>query len=57
MFGKDTYTERRQTLKQLVGNGIIVLFGNNESPSIILQIAISLSGKTPLSCTILVCKR
>lgn len=32
MFGKDTYTERRQMLKQLVGNGIIVLFGNNESP-------------------------
>lgn len=32
MFAKNTYIERRQVLKQLVGNGIIVLFGNNESP-------------------------
>ena len=33
MFNKDTYTRRRAELKQLVGNGIIVLFGNNESPA------------------------
>lgn len=32
MFKKETYIERRQVLRQLVGNGIIVLFGNNESP-------------------------
>ena len=33
MFSKETYTNRRNQLKQLVGNGIIVLFGNNESPN------------------------
>lgn len=32
MFSKNTYTERRAVLRELVGNGIIVLFGNNESP-------------------------
>ena len=32
MFSKETYISRRQTLKELVGNGIIILFGNNESP-------------------------
>ena len=32
MFSKQTYIERRNVLRQLVGNGIIVLFGNNESP-------------------------
>ena len=32
MFAKKTYIERRKTLRSLVGNGIIVLFGNNESP-------------------------
>lgn len=32
MFRKQTYVERRQVLRGLVGNGIIVLFGNNESP-------------------------
>ena len=33
MFSKDTYIRRRQELKRLVGNGVIVLFGNNESPA------------------------
>jgi Xaa-Pro aminopeptidase len=33
MFGKDTYIRRREQLRQLVGEGIIVLFGNNESPA------------------------
>lgn len=33
MFGKDIYTGRREELKKLVGNGVIVLFGNNESPN------------------------
>ena len=33
MFSKETYINRRNELKQLVGNGIIVLFGNNESPN------------------------
>ena len=33
MFSKDTYIRRRAELKKLVGEGIIVLFGNNESPA------------------------
>ena len=33
MFSKETYIRRRQELKKLVGNGVIVLFGNNESPA------------------------
>ncbi len=33
MFSKETYVNRRAELKRLVGNGIIVLFGNNESPA------------------------
>jgi Xaa-Pro aminopeptidase len=32
MFDKNTYIRRRAELKKLVGNGIIVLFGNNEAP-------------------------
>ena len=32
MFSKETYIRRRAELKQLVGEGVIVLFGNNESP-------------------------
>ena len=32
MFSKETYTSRRQTLKELVKDGLILLFGNNESP-------------------------
>ena len=32
MFDKNTYIRRRNELKKLVGKGIIVLFGNNESP-------------------------
>ena len=33
MFSKETYIRRRQELKRLVGEGVIVLFGNNESPA------------------------
>ena len=33
MFSKETYIRRRAELKKLVGEGIIVLFGNNESPA------------------------
>ena len=33
MFSKETYTSRRNELKRLVGKGVIVLFGNNESPN------------------------
>ena len=33
MFNKETYIRRRAELKKLVGNGIILLFGNNESPA------------------------
>ena len=32
MFSKETYINRRAELKRLVGNGIILLFGNNEAP-------------------------
>ncbi len=32
MFSRQTYIERRNELKKLVGNGIIVIFGNNEAP-------------------------
>lgn len=32
MFSKDTYINRRNELKKLVKSGIIILFGNNESP-------------------------
>ena len=33
MFSKDTYIQRRRELKQLVGQGLIVLFGNNDAPA------------------------
>ncbi|MCI6519476.1 MAG: aminopeptidase P family protein [Prevotellaceae bacterium] len=33
MFSKSTYVERRNELKKLVGSGLIVLFGNNDSPA------------------------
>ena len=33
LFSKSTYVERRNELKKLVGSGLIVLFGNNESPA------------------------
>ena len=32
MFSKATYVSRRAKLRELVGDGIIILFGNNESP-------------------------
>jgi Xaa-Pro aminopeptidase len=32
MFSKQTYIQRRNELKKLVKSGVIVLFGNNESP-------------------------
>lgn len=32
LFSKSTYIERRNALRSLVGNGLIVLFGNNDSP-------------------------
>lgn len=33
MFSKETYVRRRAELKKLVKSGIILLFGNNESPA------------------------
>ncbi|MDO4934890.1 MAG: aminopeptidase P N-terminal domain-containing protein, partial [Prevotella sp.] len=33
MFNRETYVRRRETLKRLVNSGIIILFGNNESPA------------------------
>lgn len=32
MFSKETYISRRARLRELVNSGIIILFGNNESP-------------------------
>lgn len=32
MFQQQTYTERRKILKEKLGNGLILLFGNEESP-------------------------
>ena len=33
MFKRDTYIRRRAELKKLVGNGLVILFGNNDSPA------------------------
>ena len=33
MFEKETYIRRREELKRLVGSGLVLLFGNNESPA------------------------
>jgi len=33
MFSKETYVRRRAELKKLVGNGLVILFGNNEAPA------------------------
>ena len=33
MFSKETYIRRRAELKKLVGGGVILLFGNNDSPA------------------------
>ena len=33
MFSKETYVRRRAELKKLVGGGVILLFGNNDSPA------------------------
>ena len=32
MFSKETYIQRRARLSEMVGEGVILLFGNNESP-------------------------
>ena len=33
MFSKETYISRRKELKKLVGEGVIILFGNNDAPA------------------------
>lgn len=33
MFSKETYVKRRAELKKLVKSGLIIIFGNNESPA------------------------
>ena len=33
LFSKETYVARRQTLSRLVGSGLVLLFGNNDSPA------------------------
>lgn len=32
LFDKQTYTQRRQTLRKNVGSGLIIIMGNNDSP-------------------------
>ena len=32
LFSRETYVERRAALRQLVGEGVILLFGNNDTP-------------------------
>ena len=32
LFSKETYVGRREALRRLVGSGLIILFGNNDSP-------------------------
>ncbi len=32
MFAKTTYVERRNRLKQLMGEGLVLIFGNNDAP-------------------------
>ena len=32
LFSKETYVERRRRLREMVGNGLILIFGNNEAP-------------------------
>ena len=54
MFPTQTYIQRRNELKKLVGKGIIILFGNNESSLIVgrmSRVNIIRSDKTPRSCT------
>ena len=33
MFSKETYVTRRAELKKLVKSGVVLLFGNNDSPA------------------------
>ncbi|MDY5767664.1 MAG: aminopeptidase P N-terminal domain-containing protein, partial [Alloprevotella sp.] len=33
LFSKQTYTARRAKLRELVGSGLVLLFGNNDSPN------------------------
>ena len=33
MFSKETYIDRRRALKKLVGSGLVVMLGNNDSPA------------------------
>ncbi|MCR5313751.1 MAG: aminopeptidase P N-terminal domain-containing protein [Bacteroidaceae bacterium] len=33
MFAKQVYVERRQTLKKKLGNGLVIIFGNNDAPT------------------------
>ena len=33
LFNKEIYIERRQALKKRLGSGLVLLFGNNDSPS------------------------
>ena len=33
LFSQQTYVERRRKLRELVGKGLILLFGNNDCPN------------------------
>ena len=32
LFSKETYVERRRRLREMVGSGLILIFGNNDAP-------------------------
>lgn len=55
MFSKETYISRRQELKKLVKSGVIILFGNNNSPCNFLIMDITLSVRTRHSSIISDC--
>lgn len=50
MFSKETYVSRRNELKKMVKDGVILLFGNNESPANYPNNGTILSARTPRSC-------
>ena len=50
MFSKETYINRRAELKKLVKSGVIILFGNNESPNNYPANAYYFSGENLASC-------
>lgn len=49
MFPKSTYIERRKVLKEKLGKGLVLFFGNNESPMNYTDNTYHLWGRNPKS--------